>query len=155
MTIRPISQVLRQPAAPSDRALWHFSARLEFETDPSDVYHDLTHCPSELLVVDARSPAAWAERRVPGALSLPHARITRDSVAPLWGRGLIVVYCWSSACNGATRAAATLAALGLPVKEMLGGLDAWVREGYPVEGTPVADESFDDYLRRHHRLPSG
>jgi len=45
---------------------------------------------------------------------------------------LLVVYCWGPACNGATKAAAELAALGRPVKEMLGGFEYWAREGHAV-----------------------
>ncbi|MDR7315693.1 rhodanese-like domain-containing protein [Brevibacillus nitrificans] len=48
---------------------------------------------------------------------------------------LLVVYCWSPACNGATKGAAKLAALGFRVKEMIGGMEYWRREGNPVEGT--------------------
>jgi hypothetical protein len=32
------------------------------------------------------------------------------------------------------KAARELAALGRPVKEMLGGVEYWVREGHPVDG---------------------
>jgi rhodanese-related sulfurtransferase len=35
-------------------------------------------------------------------------------------------------CNGSTRAAARLAALGFQVKELIGGLEYWKREGYPT-----------------------
>ena len=43
-----------------------------------------------------------------------------------------VVYCWGPGCNGATRAALAFARLGYHVKEMLGGYEYWVREGFPV-----------------------
>lgn len=36
-------------------------------------------------------------------------------------------------CNGATRAALALAELGCQVKEMLGGFEYWVREGFSFE----------------------
>ncbi len=44
----------------------------------------------------------------------------------------MVTYCWGPGCNGATRAALEFARLGYPVKEMLGGYEYWVREGFPV-----------------------
>jgi rhodanese-related sulfurtransferase len=44
------------------------------------------------------------------------------------------VYCWGPGCNGATKAAMQLSALGFPVKEMIGGMEYWAeRERYPVE----------------------
>jgi rhodanese-related sulfurtransferase len=50
----------------------------------------------------------------------------------------VVVYCWGPGCNGAVKAAADLARMGRPVKEMIGGFEYWVREGHPVEGTGSA-----------------
>jgi rhodanese-related sulfurtransferase len=47
---------------------------------------------------------------------------------------VLVVYCWGPGCNAATKAAAKLASLGFQVKEMIGGLEYWRREGYPVDG---------------------
>lgn len=137
-----------EPADPAV-AHRHFTTKLEVETDPSDVNFDLTHGAAGLVVVDARSPEAWAERRIPGALSLPHARIDAAAAEALRGQ-VVVVYCWSASCNASTKAAARLSALGVRVKEMIGGLDAWAREGYPTEGTLPADVPFDQYLRVHH-----
>jgi hypothetical protein len=46
----------------------------------------------------------------------------------------VVVYCWGPGCNGATNAALQFALLGHPVKEMLGGFEYWVREGFAYDG---------------------
>ena len=40
-------------------------------------------------------------------------------------------------CNASTLAALRLAQLGYPVKEMLGGYDYWVHDGYPVTSGPA------------------
>jgi 3-mercaptopyruvate sulfurtransferase SseA len=45
----------------------------------------------------------------------------------------VVTYCWGPGCDGASRAALALARLGYRVKEMLGGIEYWIREGFPVE----------------------
>jgi rhodanese-related sulfurtransferase len=45
----------------------------------------------------------------------------------------VITYCWGPGCNGATRAALALAQLGYPVKEMIGGIEYWIREGFAVE----------------------
>lgn len=54
----------------------------------------------------------------------------------------MVVHCWGPGCNGAARAALALAGLGFQVKEMLGGMEYWIREGFgheTVEGPARRD----------------
>jgi rhodanese-related sulfurtransferase len=53
-------------------------------------------------------------------------------VAELPEGKLLVVYCAGPHCNGADRAAAKLAALGRPVKKMIGGVTGWRDEGFPL-----------------------
>jgi rhodanese-related sulfurtransferase len=43
------------------------------------------------------------------------------------------VYCDGIGCNASTKGAAKLTSLGFKVKELIGGLDWWKRDGYPVE----------------------
>jgi rhodanese-related sulfurtransferase len=132
------SRVLRVgPAAPAE-AHAHFARRLEFETDCSDVHHDLAHDRAGFVVLDARSAEDYAAGHVPGAWSVPHVTIDARSVTTLPRDALLVTYCWGPHCNGATQAAAKLAALGFRVKEMLGGYDYWCREGYPTEQSAPA-----------------
>jgi rhodanese-related sulfurtransferase len=50
----------------------------------------------------------------------------------------VVTYCWGPGCNGATRAALALALAGYPVREMIGGVEYWIREGFPLR-TPHGD----------------
>jgi rhodanese-related sulfurtransferase len=47
---------------------------------------------------------------------------------------LLVTYCWGPACNAATKGAERLSRYGRPVKEMIGGLEYWIREGHATEG---------------------
>ena len=128
------SHVLSTPAAPSDEAYAFFQRKLRYETDPSDVYRDLENGVDAFVVLDVRSPEAYAKSHVPGALHLPQPLITEAATAALPHDKLLVVYCWSPGCNGATKAAMKLSALGFAVKEMLGGIEYWEeRERYPVE----------------------
>ncbi|MEV1010823.1 rhodanese-like domain-containing protein [Streptomyces sp. NPDC049881] len=124
--------VLATPAAPATAALAHFTARLSFETDVSDVHADLEADAPGLVVVDTRSREAWDLGHVPGAVHLPTAEIPRRGAAAVPPGAVAVTYCWGPGCNGATRAAAAFARLGVPVKEMTGGYEYWVREGFPV-----------------------
>jgi len=148
------SFIAEVPPAPAEVAHRHFAAKLALETDPSDVHTDLSREKPGFVVIDTRSAAAFADLHVPGAVSLPARSIDETAIEPLRGR-LAVVYCWASSCNAATKAAAKLSSLGIQVKEMIGGIDAWVREGYPVEGQLPKDVSFDDYLRWHHAGHAG
>ena len=128
------SHVLSTPAAPSDEAYAFFQCKLRYETDPSDVYRDMQQGVEAFVVLDVRSPEAYAESHVPGALHLPHIAISAATTAALPHDKLLVVYCWGPGCNGATKAAMQLSALGFAVKEMIGGIEYWEeRERYPVE----------------------
>ena len=112
----------------------HFARRLAVETDVADVAAALAARGSEIVLVDARSRTSYDAGHLPAAVSLPHTEITPEAVAAL-PDGPIVAYCWGPSCNGACKAAARLAELGRPVKEMLGGFDYWVRDGHPVESS--------------------
>jgi rhodanese-related sulfurtransferase len=119
-------------AAPAD-AIAHFAARLAFETDVSDVHASLDSGAPGFVLLDSRSTEAWAQGHVPGAVHLPGREIPDRAAAELDPSVPVVTYCWGPGCNGATRAALTLARLGYRVREMLGGFEYWAREGLPVE----------------------
>ncbi|MFF5262473.1 rhodanese-like domain-containing protein [Actinomadura viridis] len=131
------------PPASSSEAIAHFSARLSFETDVSDVAADLADGAPGIVVVDSRSAESWDQGHVAGAVHLPTAEIPRRAAEVVPPGATVVVYCWGPGCNGATRAALAFARLGHPVKEMIGGFEYWAREGFPVEsatgvpGTPA------------------
>jgi rhodanese-related sulfurtransferase len=131
-TISP-SSVSAVPAADPRSAVDHFAGRLAVETDAADVASALAAGEPDFVVVDARSRDAYDRGHLPGAVSLPHAEIDEATLAAL-PDVLVVAYCWGPGCNAATKAGRRLAALGRPVKEMLGGYEYWVREGHPVQG---------------------
>jgi len=120
----------------SETAIEHFSARLRFETDVSDVHAALTARAADLVVVDSRGGQAWAQGHVPGAVHLPTADIALRAASMIPAGSDVVTYCWGPGCNGATRAALEFARLGYRVREMLGGYEYWVREGLEFE-TPA------------------
>jgi rhodanese-related sulfurtransferase len=131
--VQPHFSLVREfTAASPETARAHFEAKLAFETDPADLYVDQQKGHTDVLVLDARSPEAFADEHISGALNLPVRRITAETTAAFARDRLIVTYCWGPGCNGATRAAARLAALGFQVKELIGGIEYWKREGYPV-----------------------
>jgi rhodanese-related sulfurtransferase len=110
----------------------HFSARLRYETDPSDV-HAALDAGFDFVLVDSRGDAAWRQARIPGALHLPTAQIGDRARAEIPIDTPVVTYCWGPGCNGSTRAAAEFSRLGYAVKEMIGGFEYWAREGLGIE----------------------
>lgn len=128
------SLVSQFPAALPADALAHFSHRLAFETDCSDVNHALQNGEQDFVLLDVRNAAAFARGHVPGALNLPTRELDARRMAQFPSGTLFVVYCAGPHCNGVHRAAAKLAALGLPVKEMIGGVTGWLDEGLALVG---------------------
>ena len=116
---------------PADAAA-HFARRLAVETDVSDVAAALESGSPGFVLLDSRSAEAWAQGHVPGAVHLPGREIAERAPAELDPAVPVVTYCWGPGCNGATRAALTLARLGYRVREMIGGFEYWAREGLPV-----------------------
>jgi len=129
------SLVLETPPARPEDAQRHFLAKLSVETDPSDVRLDMQRGQNSFILIDGRSAQDFDECHIPGAINLPYRKINAESTAHLSKAQPLVVYCWSPGCNSATKAAARLSALGFQVKEMVGGIEYWRREGGPVEGT--------------------
>ncbi len=132
-TTTPTVPGLFHHVATADEAIAHFRGRLAFESDVSDVAAALAADERGFIVVDTRSEASWAQGHVPGAMHLPGRRIADEAPGRIPAGTPVVVYCWGPGCNGATRAALEFARLGHPVKEMLGGFEYWVREGFAYD----------------------
>jgi rhodanese-related sulfurtransferase len=113
--------------------LAYYEAKLAFETDSADLRAALDDG-QDVVVVDGRSAAAYETEHIPGAINLPHRSISEESLAGLSRDSLYVAYCDGIGCNASTKTAAKFAALGFRVKELLGGLDWWKRDGYATEG---------------------
>lgn len=139
------SLVREIPAAPSAIALMHFSNRLTFETDCSDVFGSQEAGEVDFVLLDVRGPLAFERGHVPGASNLPGRLISAERLAAYPRDTLFVVYCAGPHCNGANKAAVRLAALGYAVKEMIGGVTGWLDEGFalsaPIErsANPVVE----------------
>ena len=85
---------------------------------------------TDFVLLDVRSPALFEKSHIPGAIHLPHGKMTERRMAAWPAETLFVVYCAGPHCNGANKAAIRLARLGRPVKEMIGGMTGWADEGF-------------------------
>jgi rhodanese-related sulfurtransferase len=121
------------------RAVDHYRDKLAFETDAWDL-HEMLRTRTDVVVIDARSEAAFAQEHLPHAVSFPHRKMNQESTMHLDRRKLYVTYCDGVGCNASTKSALNLAELGFQVKELIGGIDWWKRDGYSVESTLVEIE---------------
>lgn len=126
------SAVLTYPPASPQETADYMRWKLSFHADAWDVAEDLSAGLDRLVVIDTRSPEQYAAGHVPGALNLRHRDMTPESTAGLDRSKIYVTYCDGIGCNGSTKGAYKMASLGFSVKEMLGGLDFWQRDGHPV-----------------------
>ncbi|WP_145538088.1 rhodanese-like domain-containing protein [Yersinia kristensenii] len=128
------------PASP-ERALQHFSQRLVFETDCSDVYASQQQGTVDFVLVDVRNEAAFALAHVPDAINIPHRLMDAALLYHYPVETLFVIYCAGTHCNGVHRAAVKLSQCGYRVKEMIGGVTGWRDEGLSLNG--LADTTGD------------
>ena len=127
------SNVLAYAPANSDSANAFFTNKLGVETDCSDVYADIKAQTNHFILLDTRSAEAFEKSHAITAISMPHANINKETFTQFPKDTVFVVYCWGPGCNGATKAAMKISALGFAVKEMIGGIHYWEDfERYPV-----------------------
>lgn len=109
----------------------YFRAKLQFEIDVMDVADALPD--TGLFLVDSRRRASWDHGHIPGAIHLPTAEIPDRAAGLIPPGSQVVVYSWGPGCNGSAVAALALAELGYSVREMIGGIEYWSRNGLSVE----------------------
>ena len=110
----------------------HYANKLAYETDSWDLKVAL-EAGENVVVVDARSPEAYEEEHIPGAVNIPHREMNPESTGHLDTEALVVTYCDGIGCNASTKGALNMTRLGFRVKELMGGLDWWKRDGHPTE----------------------
>ena len=131
-----MTNTLRFPAADPQKAAEFFAAELAFEADPDDVHRDLLAGNTEgFVLVETRSPEAFAQGRIPGAINLPYRDLPEQ--LDLDPDLVYICYCESFQCNAATKGALELARRGYRVKRLSGGITAWREAGYPVESADL------------------
>jgi rhodanese-related sulfurtransferase len=112
----------------------HYSDKLAYEIDSWDLKVTLENG-EPVIVLDTRSPQAYEAEHIPGAVSLPHRSIDALTTAGFDKSCLVVTYCDGIGCNASTKGALNVARLGFKVRELIGGLSWWKRDGHPTEGS--------------------
>ncbi|NIG20495.1 rhodanese [Pantoea sp. Al-1710] len=127
-----MSSVLLFPPADPQESVAYLQHKLSYYTDAWDLAKDLAQGVNAIVVVDARSTDVYQAGHITGAISFPHRTMNADSTAQLDRSKVYITYCDGIGCNGSTKAAWKLASLGFQVKELIGGLDFWKRDGHPL-----------------------
>ena len=112
----------------------HYENKLRYEIDSFDLYSQLS-TDTAIIVIDARSAEAYRTEHIPAAINLPHRTMSPETTQHLDKSALCVTYCDGIGCNASTKGALNMVKLGFTVKELMGGLDWWIRDGYATEGT--------------------
>ena len=115
-----------------------YEAKLTFETDSWDLYEALNNG-EPIIVIDARSPEAYNTEHIPTAINIPHRTVCEQSTNHLDKTKTYVTYCDGIGCNASTKGALNMTRLGFNVKELMGGLDWWKRDGYETHGQQGVD----------------
>lgn len=115
-----------------------YQAKLQYETDSWDLSESIKNNEG-IVVVDARSREAYEIEHIPSAINIPHRTMSAETTKSLDKSKIYVVYCDGIGCNASTKGSVNLAKLDFKVKELLGGLDWWKRDGYATEGKHQVD----------------
>lgn len=117
----------------------YYAARLTYEIDAWDLKCAL-EAGERIIVIDTRSPEAFQTEHIPDAINIPHRTMSADTTDALDRSALVVTYCDGIGCNASTKGALNMVRLGFRVRELIGGLDWWKRDGHQTHGR-TADAS--------------
>jgi rhodanese-related sulfurtransferase len=110
----------------------YYEDKLKYEIDSWDLNESLKD--SKTVVIDARASNAYEKEHIPMSINIPHRTMNEETTKHLDKNILYVTYCDGIGCNASTKGALNMTKLGFKVKELLGGLDWWIRDGYETKG---------------------
>ena len=119
------------PISSMERAKF-FRVKMDAEWGPYDLKHALDADAKKIIVLDTRTPEAFAVEHLPGAVNIPTDELPQR-LAELAKDKEIVPYCWSIVCHLATRASLYLSEQGFTVHELAGGIEYWKNSNLPLE----------------------
>ncbi len=113
--------------------IFHYRNKLQYEIDSWGL-HQVIIDGGDIVIIDARSTEAYRNEHIPTAINFPLRFITKESALQNLDYSMeYVIYCDGIGCNASTKSALKLAELGYKVKELIGGIDWWKRDGYPIK----------------------
>ncbi|MBS1673850.1 MAG: sulfurtransferase [Actinobacteria bacterium] len=118
-------------------------ARMAYEIDVTAAARAVSE--GRAVLVDTRRRHSWDHGHIAGAVHLPITALP-DGTADLPRDRTLIVYGWGPGCNGATATARLLLAAGWDTRELLGGYEYWVRNGFATEAGGVVTRRTPDPL---------
>lgn len=112
----------------------YYQYKLTYEIDSADLFDDLRNG-ENVIVVDTRTKQSYFQEHIAEAINIPHRDITETSTKHLSRSALYVTYCDGIGCNGSTKGALKMCQLGFKVKELLGGIEWWKKDGFATTGS--------------------
>jgi len=134
-----------------EERLKYYENKLAFETDSWDLKVALD-AGENVVVVDARSPLAYQKEHIPRAINIPHRNMSQETTKQIDKAALVVTYCDGIGCNASTKGALNMTKLGFRVKELMGGLDWWSRDGYETVGSAASTTKKRTTTSKHRRI---
>ena len=117
----------------------HYADKLAFEIDSWDLKVAMDEG-KNLIVIDTRSPETYEAEHIPSAINIPHRTMNPETTAELDKSAMCVTYCDGIGCNASTKGALQMAKLGFQVRELIGGIDWWKRDGHATHSTAEASQ---------------
>ncbi|HID03340.1 MAG TPA: rhodanese-like domain-containing protein [Desulfobacterales bacterium] len=114
-----------------------YEKKLRYEIDSWDLNIVLKEG-GKVIVIDTRNAEAYEDEHIPGAQHLPHGAMSSETTSHFDKSFTYVTYCDGIGCNASTKGALNMTRLGFIVKELLGGIEWWRRDGYATEGKKAA-----------------
>ncbi|MFJ9542470.1 rhodanese-like domain-containing protein [Streptomyces sp. NPDC101225] len=106
-----------------------FKRRGSGRLTPAEAHRRITE--GEAVLLDVREKAEWKAGHAPKALHLPLTRLMAGAGLPASVQGRpVVTICRSG--HRSRQAVKLLAARGVEVRDVAGGMTAWARDGLPV-----------------------
>ncbi|MET4782788.1 rhodanese-like domain-containing protein [Glaciihabitans sp. UYNi722] len=134
----------------ADDLLTFVDAKLRYEIDVVAAFR--AQADGAAVLVDTRKKRSWDHGHVAGALHLPADGLD-VRLKTLQRERPLIVYGWGPGCNGATHTARRLLAEEFDVREMIGGYEYWVRNGFAVEqGEAVTRHASDPLVTADIRI---
>ena len=111
----------------------HYENKLKYEIDSSDLFTAITN-KEDIVIIDVRNKEAYDRSHIPSSINLYHQDMNETSTKDFNKNTLYISYCDGIGCNGSTKGALNMSKLGFKVKELMGGHDWWLRDGYETKG---------------------
>lgn len=110
-----------------------YEQKLAYEWDSADLFEELEK-ETNVIVIDTRKELAYDKEHIPSAINIPHRSMSEQTTSELSREAILVCYCDGIGCNGSTKGSLKMTKLGFEVRELIGGLDWWKRDGYSTSG---------------------